>query len=138
MGQPMPLPERIPRPSDEVATAFTECGIVCDLNTSDKYVTYTLPEGWSIVDDSYREDLPIFHIIDAANMIRFSVSGAWKGTYDNILHINKVKEPYEFKRREEKLIPSKTNDVALFIAANNKNPDEIISVRQPDYMSAKM
>jgi len=51
----------------------------------DQYVHYKLPIGWKTVDNSWRQDLPEFLIIDNNNMTRVSISGAWKGAYDNHL-----------------------------------------------------
>lgn len=113
MGQPLPLPKRIPRPTGKVLTAMNECGITIDIQSEDEYVTYSLPSGWRMVNDSHREDLPEYHIVDDKNMVRCSITGAWKGTYDNKLHLSWTKEPYEFEARHGKMIPSETNGAAL-------------------------
>lgn len=85
MGQPMPLPERVPVPLPSQVETLTSMGIQFgDLN--DEFTSMKLPDNWSFINDSHREDLPRWSIVDAAGMIRARVSGAWKGMYDNKLH----------------------------------------------------
>lgn len=106
----MPLPERIPKPNGVIAEQMEKCGIKFDKDDKSLYVTYILPQGWRTVDDSWREDLPNFFIVDDQGMVRFGVTGAWKGTYDNELHLTYVKNPYKFEaKNKQKLIPSETN-----------------------------
>lgn len=90
---------------------MTKCGIQVHDNPGHEYLTYTLPTGWKMVDDSQRRDLPNFHIVDNEEMVRFSIHGGWKGTYDNELHLICVAEPYKFEQRHEEVIPSETNTV---------------------------
>lgn len=88
MGQPLPLPERIPVPIGKTRQKMLDAGII--LNDDDKvdgYITYELPEGWKLVNDSHRSDLPNFNMVDPQGQTRFTVAGAWKGTYDNELNI---------------------------------------------------
>lgn len=95
MGQPMPLPERIPRPRTDkqaeqlAAMGLTWCAEECDAKTGRpvSYVQYTLPDGWRMVDRSRRSDLPDFAIVDSDEMIRITIAGSWKGTYDNELRL---------------------------------------------------
>lgn len=122
MGQtlftPLPLPNEIPRPDEKMAAIMKESGIVIngiDNEESGDYLTYDLPCGWKMVDASYRQDIPIFHIVDANDMIKFTVSGQWKGTYDNRLRIRQEKEPTKYVPREEDIIPSKTSGIATIV-----------------------
>lgn len=113
MGQPMPLPERVPLPGDSyMAKDVTGWGIKFS-DEKDGYATMTLPEGWTFNDISWREDLPKWVIVDANNMIRASVSGAWKGAYDNRLtfYVSDGTEPYV--PRQEPAEPSETQDMML-------------------------
>ena len=109
MGQPLPLPERIPHPSDAVYTRMKEVGISADVDSSERYISYTLPTGWKMVDASRRQDLPIYYIVDASDMIFFEINGAWKGTYDNELYICAKKEICKFERRQNLMERSKTD-----------------------------
>lgn len=103
MGQILPLPERIPKPRGETEESMKACGIRVNnepdesYHTDQQYVTYSLPIGWRTVDNSQCAELPIFYIVDNNNMVRFSITGTWRETYDNDLHLNTIKEPYEFK-----------------------------------------
>ena len=85
MGQPLPLPKRVPKPLTEfMAQALLSAGIILNCNEdTEKYVEYTLPKGWCMVDNSWREDLPCFHILDEKGLIRFNVSGSWKGSCED-------------------------------------------------------
>ena len=90
MGQQLPLPYKIPKPVGDQCELFQEMGIiVCNNNDNENamYVSYTLPNGWRMVDNSFREDIPIFIIIDNKDMIRVRISGSWKGSYDNKLRM---------------------------------------------------
>ena len=113
MGQPLPLPERIPVPSQKTLTAMTACGIQLDQESQSVYREYTLPTGWKMVDNSWRQDLPEYYIVDELGLTRFCISGSWKGSYDNELRISTVHEPKLLKRREEELIPSETSNAAM-------------------------
>ena len=122
MGQPLPLPERIPNPMTHQLVSLNQMGIniIKDLKNDTKtlmpYVKYTLPEGWRMVCESWRQDLPVYYIVDDSDMRRVKVSGCWKGTYDNSLRLCILEgvditkyEPSEDKRMES----SKTDAIAL-------------------------
>lgn len=99
MGQPLPLPERIPRPNETQLRSLELMGITViedemkeDLDKHDKiikssYLRYTLPQGWKMVDASWRQEFPDYYIIDGNGMKRVSVGGSWKGIYDNSLSL---------------------------------------------------
>ena len=111
MGQNLPLPEQIPVPNPELANCMTKSGIKLH-QTGDTYIKYDLPGMWQMVNDSSREDLPRFHIIDADGNIRYTISGAWKGTYDNELRIHKGSEK-KFMPKDDEIIPSETSGAAM-------------------------
>lgn len=114
MGAACPLPERIPIPSNECAQKMTSDGIVLNnAENSERYITYVLPTGWDIVDCSWREDLPIWHIVDQNDMKRYSVTGSWKGTHDNVLKIRICPGDEKIKRTTEPAEPSETSPAAL-------------------------
>lgn len=110
MGQALPLPERIPLPKGEVRTALTDAGIVLlDAKENMLFVSYTLPAGWKMVDNSTRQDLPLWYMIDDAKRIRFVIQGVWKETYDNKLSIYiGSSEPF-VPRVADLIIPSETS-----------------------------
>jgi hypothetical protein len=112
MGQPLPLPNRIPQPTGYVASEFDKMGIKYETG-DEKYVSYTLPDGWSMKDKSWREDLPNFAIVDTDGMIRAVVSGSWKETYDNRLSINIPDELELFEKPKDEVIPSETSVPAI-------------------------
>jgi hypothetical protein len=120
MGQVLPLPERIPRPNpntDEgkkIIKAFNKFGIEFE-DTQELYITYKLPNGWRTIDDSRREDLPQYYIVDDTNMVQFFIGGSWKGTYDNNLYMEQVDFPYTFesKNKTAPLIPSETSNTVV-------------------------
>lgn len=124
MGQVLPLPSRIPRPNAKQLEKLHALGIKPDLEETEenkketrlcKYVRYTLPEGWKMVDNSWREDLPDFYIVDSTLKGRVHISGAWKGSYDNELRLYVLDEPKILELRNEPLIPSETSDSALVV-----------------------
>lgn len=104
MGQPLPLPERIPIPTKEQKEAFDRMGITIVPNEEGdhdpwrrKYVCYTLPDGWRMIKEpGRRSDFPEYVIVDSENMRRVVVQGVWKGTYDNELNmcVCETLEPY--------------------------------------------
>lgn len=58
MGQPLPLPERIPLPRDQKDIEKLESYGISFKNKDEKYVEYILPEGWKLIDDSRYSDSP--------------------------------------------------------------------------------
>ena len=113
MGAACPLPERIPIPSDKCAQKMKSDGIVLNnAKNSERYITYVLPTGWDMVDCSWREDLPIWHIVDQNDMKRYSITGAWKGAYDNALEIHDCPGDEKIERTIEPAEPSETSPAA--------------------------
>jgi hypothetical protein len=97
MGQTCPLPERIPKPTDQQLNIMINWGITfndLDNEQNKLYVPYSLPDGWKIVDQRHRHDLPCSYIIDEKCMKRCVIDGAWKGTYDNYLNLRLYSYPY--------------------------------------------
>jgi hypothetical protein len=93
MGQPLPLPERIPKPNDIQILSLLHMGLELDLeNDSEQFIKYELPIGWRMVDCSEKQDMPDFYIIDHKKMKRISISGSWKGLHDNELILRILKD----------------------------------------------
>lgn len=104
-----PLPEKIPIPNDDQRMSMIKWGIKIHEPKRDcKYVEYTLPIGWQIVDKSYRSDIPRFCIIDDQRFERIWICGSWKGAYDNELKLYCRKEPFK-KYEEEELVSDEKN-----------------------------
>lgn len=106
-SQTLPLPELIPMPGKKLLKIMNDLGFTID-NDGQKYVAYTMPNGWKIRNNSYREDLPVFHFVDENNMVQISITDAWKETYDNELEIYKIK-PYLYKPMIGEMISNETN-----------------------------
>ena len=51
---------------------------------------YTLPEGWRMVNTNPdgRQDMPEYHVLDSQNRMRVFISGHWRISYDNNLHLS--------------------------------------------------
>ncbi len=91
MGQieAMPLPARIPVPTSQQKLRLEEMGIeIVDSVENNRYVSYLMPKGWRMIDNSEREDTPLFFMVDNENMIRVTVWGNWKGDYNSKLWIS--------------------------------------------------
>jgi hypothetical protein len=150
MGQLLPLPERIPRPTPNQINELKNLGIEVNIEEKDEkgnpcmYVQYTLPVGWKMVDKSWREDLPDYYIVDIESKARVSISGSWKGSYDNKLRLSILKNPIILKPDEGKLIPSETSNYAMlgkFAEALDPlgRPAEPLSAdRKPDFIPHKI
>jgi hypothetical protein len=91
MGQPLPLPNKIPMPTYEQKKSLTDMRIfvVGRTETIDDllFVNYILPSKWKIVDDSWKVEHPIFYIIDNDNFVRVRICGSWNGAEKNYLNI---------------------------------------------------
>ena len=137
MGQPMPLPQRIPNPYGQVKDKMIEYGFELDDDGSD-YITYTMPDGWRLVDDSWRADLPCRHFVDAKNIKRITVQGSWKGTYDNELRIY-IADNTLYTPRNEEVIPSETDANAMIKKLEDSgNPQLLVAglqvaMENPDF-----
>ena len=139
MGQPLPLPERIPKPSPKDETELNQMGITIG-ESETKYVTYTMPEGWRMVDDSWREDLPEFYILDTEDMKRVSIYGQWKGYGSDRLRLSIIDEPDKYVKPDTDVIEesetSNANLVAMFAASIdpfNRPAVEAEVTRDPDF-----
>jgi len=91
----LPLPGRIPIPEDDDLLRLIDMGIEIDL-CGDKYVEYTLPPKWKMVDASETDVSPLFCIVDDKNLERVTILGSWKG-YSNYLKMCVWKDPGPFK-----------------------------------------
>ena len=114
MGQPLPLPDRIPRPDTQLTEKMKEIGFTISDDENERYVRYTMPSGWRLENHSWREDLPEYYFVDEKNIAMISVNGCWKGSYDNKLSIQMIKQPFVYKPRESEMIPSETSPEKLF------------------------
>ena len=93
MGQPLPLPERIPAPNDVQRKQLAIMGINVG-SVAQGFASYDLPNGWRMVDKSWRHDIPCWYIVDPDNMARWLIRGSWKETYDNELYLDIVEKPH--------------------------------------------
>jgi hypothetical protein len=95
MGQAMPLPHQIPRPSNEDRKEMEAWGFTFEA-TDEPYITFTLPDGWTFIEapDSSRS-FPSWLFLDLDGRKRAEVEGVWKGSYDNELRICVLGEPWE-------------------------------------------
>jgi hypothetical protein len=94
MGQSLPVPEKIPYPrTTKQSNELVNMGIVIhsipEEEKDKEHATYELPEGWRMVNTNPdgRQDLPEWHILDEKNQMRVLVSGHWRVSYDNNLHL---------------------------------------------------
>jgi hypothetical protein len=76
MGNELPLPERIPAPSEEQQEQLEDMGIAV-VPDATPYWRFVLPHGWRIVDDSIKKNSPDFYIIDGRACKRVSIEGRW-------------------------------------------------------------
>jgi hypothetical protein len=114
MGQPLPLPTKIPVPSSNVISELGDMGITIE-DSQQTYSAYRMPDGWKMVDRSWRQDLPKFSMVDTDNNIRVTISGAWKETYDNDITLRVQHAPFEkfVHDPSAKIIPSETSVGAI-------------------------
>ena len=96
MGQPLPLPERIPVPKDTCKNKLEELGFTFNIQEGKDLCFYTMPDGYSFIDNSKRRDVPEWFFVDSEGMARAQVCGAWKETYDNDIKIAYIDSPYKF------------------------------------------
>jgi hypothetical protein len=151
MGQALPLPKRIPRPTRQQERALGAMGIQCDMEEKNEdgqhqlYVRYTLPTGWRMVDQSHRSDLPNFVIIDAGDMIRCRVRGSWKGGYDNELYLKVEDGTDKFIPPQEAIEYSEPSQVTVLASLAEaydpyhapRDPAPKTCERLPDYTPGK-
>jgi len=138
ISRPLPLPDKIPKPTPAIQEAFRKVGIQWDAESKDDYVAYTLPSGWRMVDVSWHEDLPIFYIVDNENNVRFSIRGQWKQTYDNELTIYEKNPPEPFQSPcSNTKEASQTSERAIVSKILKVNPDSLPKEvsRKPDKWS---
>jgi hypothetical protein len=71
----LPLPHRIPKPTDEQRPQLEQMGIkITDEDT--EFVSYTLPADWRMVDDSKNEAC-FYYIVNDSNMKVVEIKGLW-------------------------------------------------------------
>jgi len=141
MGQPLPLPERIPRPSVIVELELKKYNIIVEDNEKEAYLPYKLPSGFRMVDDSWREDLPVFHIVNQNNLILFTIRGSWKGSYDNHITIHVASGSDIFVPKSEPLEKSETSGIVMMgnilqaVDPQHRPPTDFSVSRKNDYSS---
>lgn len=121
MDLPLPLPERIPKPTGETLVDMNHCSITMNNNSDQEYVTYTLPSDWKAVDNSWRTDLPEFKPRNDEAAIITEESCEFKSQKDEVIPSETaviIEEPYEFKPRNDEV--TKESDSATFIEAAHK------------------
>jgi len=112
MGQPLPLPEKIPQPNEEILTSMKNDGINILGEPQDEFVKYSLPEGWKMRDVSERQDLPNYYIVDENDNAKYSIDGTWKGSFDNYLEL-KIAEKKKVLPKENGMERNQASDVSL-------------------------
>ena len=134
MGQSLPLPERIPVPSDNDTELMKEMGFKFGEIVED-HIKYVLPEKWTLKNSSSREDLPNWYFVDEKNMKRIQISGSWKGSYDNELNLRILETPKKFEEPKKSPIPNETSPEKMrekFRKALLKTALEKIEISQSD------
>lgn len=132
MGQTLPLPQRIPVPTEEQQKQLQEHGIKVNLEgleADQKFVAYELPSTHYMHDDSWREDLPEFYIVRKNTKFACAkIHGSWKVSYDNRLRLEVFDEEREVKLRanDVPVIPSDSSAAALFEKAVATNDPVVI------------
>lgn len=122
MGQALPLPERIPMPSQKDKEQLLLMGFSF-YEEENTYIGVNLPEGFRWHNDSLREDIPVWYVVDQYGLSVLCVSGGWKGSYDNCLRIRVYDTPklVEFSRPRNQSYagskPSETSGDVLFCTA---------------------
>ena len=103
MGQTIPLPQRIPKPAHDVLEKMNDFGFTIN-NDGQLFVTYTMPNGWSIKDHTSKSNLPEYYFIDKNNMARILIDGKCDIYYDLLirnyryeLSIHIIMEPFLYK-----------------------------------------
>jgi len=98
MDGPLPLPTRIPNPTDEQLMLLIAMGFAIDYTNyteGDKYVEYDLPKEWKIIDDSTLKQSPLFSIVDEKQLERVKIYGSWPG-HSGYLRMTIWKDPQPF------------------------------------------
>lgn len=115
MGQPLPLPGKIPVPADDATRHELKTLGISIYDDSEMYSTYSLPEGWTMRDATDRRvDQPQWYIVDELEQIRVCINGSWKKTYSNKLYIEVCHAPYKmFKKPSGVPAPCETSVEAL-------------------------
>lgn len=88
----MPLPDRIPSPLPEQRVELESMGVIIDYDsakdeTHPGYLSYTVPDGWQVVDAGHKPELPDYRMIDENGVTRVIFRGVWNGALDNELYL---------------------------------------------------
>lgn len=113
MGQVLPLPEKIPKPTAEQQSKLQQYGITVE-NTTEPYCGISLPDTHTMHDNSFREDLPEWYILrKGTNKACACIHGSWKVSYDNQIRLIVYDNEQEIERRGKPPIPSETSSAAI-------------------------
>ena len=94
MNEPCPLPNRIPMPNTDLLKIMNKFGFVIN-NDHEPYVTYSMPQGWSLRNDSVRNNLR-YNFVDENYMVRIRIIGKWNFFHNNYLIIYLLPYPYSY------------------------------------------
>lgn len=113
MGQALPLPERIPIPDQTQRVSLEAMGFTFGNTPIEGYLPIAFPSGYHWHNNSWREDLPEWYILNSENLAVVCVEGSWKGSYDNKLELYVYDTPTVVKFNRTPPIPSQTSKEAL-------------------------
>lgn len=123
-SQPLPLPLRVPIPTSQILNELKQVGVILNndaisvssrstYKSNGQYVTYSLPTGWQMVNDSEREDIPWYYLLDQEKKKRFRIQGQWKGYDSDYLMWFIEENPKVYTRTSNTMEQSQTSDHAL-------------------------
>ncbi len=103
MGQSLPLPQRVPRPTLKQRAQLSTYGFtfVDSEDVNECYIAMTCPKDYKWVNYSWRSHLPEWYVLNADGQALLGVSGSWKATYDNKLYLDVYVEPKQLPRSPE-------------------------------------
>jgi len=131
--QTFPLPSRIPVPTSGQLAKLNEMGITIG-DEIEGYVLYTMPEGWKMRNNTVREDMPKFVMVDSDDNIRVVVSGVWKEAHDNELWMMFEKVPYtKYVCQEKCETCTSITDMFVMAVFGNDNDEKQPVVRSKMY-----
>lgn len=117
MGQPLPLPKKIPVPDDDTRKLLYEKGFVLNewghihgSSGETGFITYEMPHGWKLINQTLETDdifmRVIFEFRDENDIVQFIVSGIWSEKFNADylrLSIEKVDGSYKLDEKRDNL-----------------------------------
>lgn len=101
MGQQLPLPEKIPFPSNDIQKALIQKGFIIEDTHYERFVHYLLPKGWRVVNNVTFEKDVHWEFIDQNGKVHFVLKGWWQDVEDlfvpNHLQFIQYKESIQFQ-----------------------------------------